>query len=77
MQKRKIDELITHFNRKVSDMDIEMEYKMELLGMITAFGLIGLACEKEFSVKPEPHWIPCSDCERRCKKWERSKILQE
>lgn len=24
-----------------------------------------------------PQWIPCSDCERRCKKWERSKILQE
>ena len=25
----------------------------------------------------EPHWIPCSDCERRCKKWEHSKTLQE
>lgn len=28
-------------------------------------------------VQPVVHWIPCSDCERRCKKWERSKILQE
>lgn len=36
MQKRKIDELISHFNRKVADMDIDREYKMELLGMITA-----------------------------------------
>lgn len=22
-------------------------------------------------------WIPCSECERRCDKWERSKTLQE
>ena len=36
MQKRKIDELISHFNRKVADMDIDRKYKMELLGMITA-----------------------------------------
>ena len=50
MQKRKIDELIYHFNRKVADMDIDMEYKMELLGMITA---IGIACEKELSIEPE------------------------
>lgn len=50
MQKRKIDELISHFNRKVADMDIDREYKMELLGMITA---IGIACEKELSIEPE------------------------
>lgn len=39
MQKRKVDELISYFNRKVSDMDIDRKYKMELLGMITAIGL--------------------------------------
>ena len=50
MQKRKIDELISHFNRKVADMDIDREYKMELLGMITA---IGIVCEKELSIEPE------------------------
>ena len=50
MQKRKIDELISHFNRKVADMDIDRKYKMELLGMITA---IGIACEKELSIEPE------------------------
>jgi len=22
-------------------------------------------------------WVPCSNCERRCKKWEHSKTLQE
>ena len=27
--------------------------------------------------QPEPQWIPCSDCERRCEKWEHSKTLQE
>ena len=61
MQKRKIDELISHFNRKVADMDIDMGYKMELLGMITA---IGIACEKELSIEPECttwRWIPCSE----------------
>ena len=44
MQKRKFDELISHFNRKVSDMDIDQKYKIELLGMISA---IGFAHEKE------------------------------
>lgn len=44
MQKRKFDELISHFNRKVADMSIDQKYKMELLGMISA---IGFAHEKE------------------------------
>lgn len=70
MQKRKIDELISHFNRKVADMDIDREYKMELLGMITA---IGIACEKELLIVPERKtgkWIKkdcdllyCSECD--------------
>lgn len=74
MQKRKIDELISHFNRKVADMDIDREYKMELLGMITA---IGITCEKELLIGPErkngewiiePHAVEgmynhrCSEC---------------
>ena len=46
MQKRKFDELISHFNRKVSDMSIDQKYKMELLDMISA---IGFAHEKELS----------------------------
>lgn len=25
------------------------------------------------TVQPEPKWIPCSDCERKCDKWENSK----
>ena len=64
MQKRKIDELISHFNRKVADMDIDREYKMELLGMITA---IGIACEKELSIEPERKtgkWIDMGDFEQ-------------
>lgn len=39
MQKRNMDEMISYFNRKVADMDIEQKYKMELLGMITAIGI--------------------------------------
>lgn len=53
MQTRKFDEMISYFNRKVSSMDIDRKYKIELLGMIMA---IGLAHEKEM-----PHWIPCSE----------------
>lgn len=71
MQKRKIDELISHFNRKVADMDIDREYKMELLGMITA---IGIACEKELSIEPERktgRWIKgkCSNCGAHAPFW--------
>lgn len=51
MQKRKFDELISHFNRKVSDMNIDQKYKMELLGMISA---IGFAHEKELTAQIEP-----------------------
>ena len=25
----------------------------------------------------EPHWIPCSNCEKRCKKWENLKTSRE
>ena len=27
--------------------------------------------------QPEPQWIPCEDCKRRCKRWENLKTLQE
>ena len=27
--------------------------------------------------QPEPQWIMCEDCERRCKRWGNSKTLQE
>ena len=27
--------------------------------------------------QPEPSWIPCEDCERRCKRWGNLKTLQE
>lgn len=36
MKKRDFGEMVTFFNRKVSEMDIAQKYKMELLGMITA-----------------------------------------
>ena len=28
------------------------------------------------SAQPERKWIPCSDCEKRCNKWENSKTSQ-
>lgn len=51
MQTRKFDELISYFNRKVAEMNIDTKYKMELLGMVTA---LGLAHEKELTEQLEP-----------------------
>ena len=36
MKKRSFDEMIAYFNRRVADMDISQDCKMELLGMVTA-----------------------------------------
>ena len=38
MKERGFDEMIAYFNRRVSEMDIAQDYKMELLGMVTALG---------------------------------------
>lgn len=53
MKKRSFDEMIAYFNRRVADMNISQDCKMELVGMITAIGY-----EHETSVQ---HWIPCSE----------------
>lgn len=52
MKERSFDEMIAFFNRRVADMDISQDCKMELLGMVTALGY-----KHEKSV---PQWIPCS-----------------
>ena len=57
----KFDELVSCFNRKVSGMEIEQKYKIELLGMITA---IWIAHRKE-----QLEIIHC----RNCRYWEREK----
>lgn len=54
MNERKFDELISYFNRKVSDMDIDRHYKMELLGMVTA---LGYAHEKESEERKTGRWL--------------------
>ena len=65
MKKRTFDEMISHFNITVSEMQITQKQKMELLGMITA-----IAMKHNESVK-HGHWIPgntpdafwvCSHC---------------
>ena len=52
MNKRTMDEMISYFNREVSKMDISQEYKIKLLGMITA---IGYESKKQDLVR-------CKDC---------------
>ena len=58
MKKRTFDEMVSYFNRKVADMEIDRKYKMELLGMVTALGF-----KHEKSVQPEI--IRCKDCIKR------------
>lgn len=50
---QKFDELISYFNRKVSEMNIGTSYKMELLGMVTA---LGYAHEKEIEERKTGRW---------------------
>lgn len=52
MKERSFDEMIAYFNRRVADMDISQDCKMELLGMVTALGY-----KHEKSAQ---QWIPCS-----------------
>lgn len=50
MEKRDFGEMVSFFNRKVSEMNISKKYKMELLGMITAIEI------KHDELLPK--WIP-------------------
>ena len=67
MKNRTFDEMISHFNITVSEMQITQKQKMELLGMITA-----IAMKHNESVK-HGHWIQqqtsniykCSVCGER------------
>lgn len=53
MKKRSFDEMIAYFNRRVADMNISQECKMELVGMVTALG---------YKHEKSAHqWIPCSE----------------
>lgn len=59
MKERNLDEMIAYFNRRVSEMDIAQDYKMELLGMVTALGY-----KHEKTAQPERiGWI-CPVCGR-------------
>ena len=51
MKERSFDEMIAYFNRRVADMNISQDCKMELLGMVTALGY-----KHE---KTAQQWIPC------------------
>lgn len=55
MKERSFNEMIAYFNRRVADMDISQDCKMELLGMVTALGF-----KHEKSAQ---QWIPCSEQE--------------
>lgn len=56
MKKRTFDEMVSYFNRKVADMEIDRKYKMELLGMITA-----ILQEHDSTIKPDQRWIPVTE----------------
>ena len=65
MEERSFDGMIAYFNRRVSEMDIAQDYKMELFGMVTALGY-----KHEKTAQPKRKkgkWIQTNakDCERR------------
>lgn len=77
MRQRTMDEMVTYFNQQVSKMDIDVKYKMQLLGMIAA-----IECENERSEPKTGRWIhhddkayagggyeECSCCKWRCSEW--------
>lgn len=53
MTERSFDEMIAYFNRRVADMDISKDFKIELLGMVAALGY-----KHEQTAQ---RWIPCSE----------------
>ena len=58
LKKRTMDEMITHFNDTVSEMNISRKDKMTLLGMITA---IGYEAQNAADVVPVRHELETSD----------------
>lgn len=61
MIERSFDEMIAYFNRRVSEMDIAQDYKMELLGMVTA---LGYKHEKSAQQWIPVKWHEITDTER-------------
>lgn len=57
MRYRTLDEMVSHFNREVSEMDIDQPYKIQLLGMVSAIAYGG----------QKSKWIPCKDCRYFCR----------
>ena len=67
MEKMTFDEMISHFNIAVSEMQITQKQKMELLGMITAIAMKHNESVKHghwIRGKSYPHHIYCSRCYR-------------
>jgi len=66
LKKRQFGEMVTFFNRKVSEMDIPRKYKLELLGMITAIEVEHDMEMSERTAKVEtvekPNVFKCGEC---------------
>ena len=66
MKKRTFDEMISHFNITVSEMQITQKQKMELLGMITAIAMKHNESVKHGYWKGKPlagySTVKCSAC---------------
>jgi len=70
----------------IIDIPNEMVIKSALNGLTLGIAMIETSTQKQFiiptniSLMPytEPQkWIPCSECEKRCSKWENSKTSQD
>lgn len=66
------DALIADIKECIEVQDSNYEWE-EVEGMKVALSCVGDAPTIELSAQPEQIWIPCSDCGRKCDKWENSK----
>ena len=55
MTERSFDEMIAYFNRRVADMDIGQDSKIELFGMVAALGY-------KHKKSAQPELLKCKDC---------------
>ena len=58
---------------RLIDADALIDLYKDSVGYSVPVGVIIANIEDATTIEPEPHWIPCSDCERKCNKWENSK----
>lgn len=59
-------------NQLIAEMDADTDKSIQATLARTIGLIICKAVDEQPTIEPQ-RWIPCSDCERKCDKWENSK----